>query len=134
MDRRNNRYFPVITAIFDRAADQIDVDQDAGARKIDQIRDADRRHLEAALLLGDHQPLGGKVRQRLAQRREARAIGQPQRIELEHLAGLQPAGHDFAAHPMRDIGSERLSEFLSALEGRHVHVNSLSDKPPTLSV
>ena len=73
MDRRNYRYFPVIIAIFDRAADQIDVDQDAGARQIDQIRERDRRHLEAALLLGDHEPFGGQARQRLAQRREARA-------------------------------------------------------------
>ena len=40
MDGRDYRYFPVISAIFDGATDQVDVDQNAGARQIDQIRDA----------------------------------------------------------------------------------------------
>jgi hypothetical protein len=102
------------------------------ARQIDQILDADRRHLEASLLLGNDKSLGGEAGQGLAQRRKTRAIRQAQRIEFKDLPGLESAGHDLTAHPMRDIGCERLPEFLSALEGRYIH-ESLSDSPSILS-
>ena len=45
MQGRNNPYFPVIIAILDGAADQIDLDQDARMREIGQISQRDRRDL-----------------------------------------------------------------------------------------
>ena len=121
MQGRNNPYFPVIIAILDRPPDQIDLDQDARMREIRQIIQRDRRDLVAPLFLGDDQAFGGQQRQGFAQGREAGAKRQPQRVELQRFVRLELAGDDLVAQPVRNVGGERLSEFLARLEGRRRH-------------
>ena len=80
---------------------------------VDQVVRRDRCDAIAALLLGDHQAVGGQRRQRLAQRGETGAEGQPQRVEFQRFARLQPAGDDVLAKPVRDVDGKRLAEFLA---------------------
>ena len=62
-----------------------------------QILGRNRRHLEAASSLGEHQTLRGEAAQDLAQRADADAVAFLEPVELELLTRPQPAKDDVGA-------------------------------------
>ncbi len=77
VQRRNHGNFPIVPAFRYRSAQQFDFDQDPRVGNLSEVAPAHRGNTEAALLLGQHEALGGEGRQRLAQRCEACAEMQP---------------------------------------------------------